>query len=161
MIVGLVIGGAIATMVVTSSERILRNTSGEIELLAKKARSASILRQTPYVIEFHANSVKLMPLSDIRFEDRPTTSDPDEDREKTYSPLREEINLDPELALSIRQWNTENYLAPTENLKPVWRFDPDGLSEPITVRLTMGNSYAQDTYHPLTATIIESELEAN
>lgn len=75
--------------------------------------------------------------------------------------LREEITIDQDIALTIRRWNTTNYITPSETLIPVWRFDPDGLSEPLTVRLTLGNSYAQDTYHPLTATIADSELDAN
>ena len=41
----------------------------------------------------------------------------------------------------------------------VWRFDPDGLCEPISVRLTLDKSWMEDTYHPLTATIRESALE--
>ncbi|MFK7851342.1 MAG: Tfp pilus assembly protein FimT/FimU [Akkermansiaceae bacterium] len=160
-IAGLIVGGSITVLLLTSSERILRKTSTEIELLAKKARSASILRQRPYVIEFHPGSVKLMPLSDTGFYSEPIEFEPDGGAEKSYQPLREEIPINPKIVLSMRPWNTENFIIPTETLTPVWRFDPDGLSEPITVRLNIGNSYAQDTYHPLTATITDSELEAN
>jgi hypothetical protein len=44
---------------------------------------------------------------------------------------------------------------------PAWRFDPDGLCEPITIRLSLEDSYAQDTYHPLTASVTDSEFEIN
>jgi len=42
----------------------------------------------------------------------------------------------------------------------VWRFDPDGLCEPISIRLSLPKSWSEDAYHPLTATIRESSLEA-
>lgn len=166
-IAGIIIGGGITTMILTSSERTLRNQSGEIELLAKKARAAAILRQTPYAIEFHSGFIKLLPLSDSGNLERTTalgnaiggtSSDGDT---ASKPPLRETLQIDSSLELSIRHWNTENFITPTENIIPVWRFDPDGLCEPITVRLTIDDSYAQDTYHPLTATVADSELEAN
>jgi len=161
----LIIGGAITTVILSSSERILRNTSGEIELLAKKARTASILRQTPYAIEFRPGSVRLLPLAESGNIDRTTALGNaiggTESDKQSRPALHEQITIDPDITLTIRHWNTENYLTPSETFTPVWRFDPDGLSEPLTVRLTLGDSYAQDTYHPLTATIADSELEAN
>lgn len=164
-ITALVIGGSITTMILSSSERVLRNTSGEIELLAKRARSASILHQTPYAIEFRPGSVRVLPFAESGNLDRTTAlgrAIGGTESDTTPRPtLRDEISIDPEIVIGIRHWNGTGFIAPTETLVPVWRFDPDGLSEPLTVRLTLGESYAQDTYHPLTATISDSELEAN
>jgi hypothetical protein len=42
----------------------------------------------------------------------------------------------------------------------IWRFDPDGLCEPLSVKLVLDQSWSADTYEPLTAAIRESELEA-
>lgn len=165
LIIALVIGGSIAALAFNDSQRILTNQSGEIEMLAKKARTAAILHQTPYVIEFHPNSIKLLPLSQASELERTTAlgneiggrSSDQEARPR----INETIKIDPDITLTIRHWNTEKFITPTESMIPVWRFDPDGLSEPITVRLNLGdNSYAQDTYHPLTAAIADSELEA-
>jgi prepilin-type N-terminal cleavage/methylation domain-containing protein len=163
-ITALIIGGAITTVVLSSSERVLRTASSDIELLAKKARTASILHQMPYAIEFHSATVRLLPFSEASEIENTTalgnSIGGEAVRENSSPTLREEITLDPDIALSVRRWNTENFLIPSETLVPIWRFDPDGLSEPLTVRLTIGESYAQDTYHPLTATIADSELEA-
>jgi prepilin-type N-terminal cleavage/methylation domain-containing protein len=161
-IVGLILGGSIAAMMANSSERALNNASGEIELLAKKARTASILHQKPYAIEFHSGSVRLLPFSEASgFERTTALGNPiGGEAESGNTSLREEISIDSDLALSIRRWNTEQFITPTDNLVPIWRFDPDGLSEPLTVRLTIGESYTQDTYHPLTATVADSEMEA-
>jgi prepilin-type N-terminal cleavage/methylation domain-containing protein len=164
-IIGVITGSSIAAMILTSSERKLRNASSEVELLAKKARTAAILSQTPYAIEFHAGSVRLMPLSQASEIERTTALGNSIGGEAVESSgnraIHGEISIDPDIKLSVRRWNTTEFIVPDDEFVPIWRFDPDGLSEPITVRFTMDNSYAQDTYHPLTATIADSELEAN
>ncbi len=163
-ITALIIGGAITTVVLSSSERVLRNASGEIELMAKKARTASILHQTPYAIEFHPGSVRLLPFAEASGIERTTalgnSIGGEAVNESSRPTLHDEIELDPDIALTIRHWNNDSFTKPSETLVPIWRFDPDGLSEPLTVRLSIGENYAQDTYHPLTATIADSELEA-
>jgi hypothetical protein len=163
-IVAVVMGGSIAAMLHSSPEKVLTNASSEIELLAKKARTAAILHQKPYAIEFHENKLRLLPFAEASESERTTAlgnqiggTAVDKDDGPT---LREEITIDPDITLGVRRWNTKDFVAPSKNFVPVWRFDPNGLSEPITVRMTVGESYAQDTYHPLTATISDSELEA-
>lgn len=163
IIAALVVGGSIATVMLNDSERILSNQSGEIELLAKKARTSAILHQTPYAIEFHPNSIKLLPLSQSVLNKRTTALGREiggSDNTPPAPRATQTLSIDPNILISIRRWNTADFITPDKNVIPVWRFDPDGLCEPITVRLTLDNSYAQDTYHPLTATITDSELEA-
>ena len=60
----------------------------------------------------------------------------------------------------IRRWNSAEWLATGKNAVHVWRFDPNGLCEPISVRLVFDKSWSEDVYHPLTATIRDSQLEA-
>jgi prepilin-type N-terminal cleavage/methylation domain-containing protein len=164
MIFAIILGGAITTAVFSASERALRDASGEIELLAKKARTASILHQRPYAIEFRDNSLRLLPFAEASESERRTALGNEIGGTAVDSgngpTLREDISIDPDIALGVRRWNTEDFVSPSKNFVPVWRFDPNGLSEPITVRMTIGESYAQDTYHPLTATIADSEMEA-
>lgn len=165
LIVAVVFGSAIAVVALNSSERSLTNQSGEIELLAKKAHTAAILHQTPYVIEFHPTFIKLQPLSKTGDTERTTALGNEiggsSDEQKPRTDLYETLNIDPDISLSIRYWNTQEFVRPMNEQFISWRFDPDGLCEPITVRMDLDDSYAQDTYHPLTATIADSELEAN
>ena len=162
-IVAVVMGGSIAAMLHNSPEKLLTGASGEIELLAKKARTAAILNQKPYAIEFHENKLRLLPFAEASETERTTALGNEIGGTSVEggsgTSLREEIPTDPDIALSVRRWNTGDFVAPSKSFVPVWRFDPNGLSEPITVRLTVGESYAQDTYHPLTAAIADSELE--
>ena len=58
------------------------------------------------------------------------------------------------------RWNSDKWLETGKNSVHIWRFDPNGLCEPLSIRLAMENSWAMDTYHPLTATISDSQLEA-
>lgn len=164
LVIGIITGGAIAAIAVNWNERTLTTQSGEIEMLAKKARTAAILHQTPYAIEFHQDSVKLMPLAQTKKLKRTTALGNEiggsSSNQPTRPALNDTIKIDPEITLTIRRWNTDSFIAPTENEFPVWRFDPDGLCEPITVRYVLDDSYAQDTYHPLTAGIADSEMEA-
>ena len=160
----LIIGGAITTVILSSAERKLKNASSDIELLAKRARTAAILHQTPYAIHFRPGTVNVLPFAETSELNRSSAFESEIDftreAEASRPTLRDFIEIDPEILLTVRHWNTTEFTTPTENLVPIWRFDPDGLSEPLTVRLTLDESYAQDTYHPLTATIADSELEA-
>ncbi len=160
-IAAVVMGGAMGLMVFSSDERTLRDASGEIELMAKRARVISILHQTPYALEFREGIVRLLPLAEAgkdekrnafksRGEVAPAAEGANENRQLV---LEDGVNL------SIRRWNSDEWLGTAKSAMHVWRFDPDGLCEPVSVRLSYGKSWLEDTYHPLNATIRESQSE--
>jgi prepilin-type N-terminal cleavage/methylation domain-containing protein len=155
----IVMGGAVGLMIFSSDERALRNASGEIELLAKNARTISILNQTPYALEFREGIVRLLPLAQAGQDLEKSKKSRGEAEEENVDTSRQ-VTLDSGVEVAIRRWNSEEWLKPEKKAVHVWRFDPDGLCEPLSVRLTLGKSWSVDTYHPLTATISESELEA-
>jgi len=160
-IAAVVMGGAVGLMIYSSDERQLRKASGEIELLAKRARTIAILHQTPYALEFREGIVRLLPLAQAgldlnkksRLRDDPVPPPTSSDENRQYT-------LENGMSVSIRRWNSEEWHTTLKDAVHVWRFDPDGLCEPISVRLNLGNSWSEDTYHPLTASIRESQLEA-
>lgn len=157
----IVIGGAVGLMIFSSDERALRNTSGEIELLAKRARTISILHQTPYALEFREGVVRLLPLAQAGMDLKDSRNNYEEsDSEMNAADESRQIDIEGGIELSIRHWNSQDWLKVIKKSVQVWRFDPDGLCEPISIRLAMDNSWSEDTYHPLTATISESQLEA-
>jgi type II secretion system protein H len=161
-IAAVIMGGAVGMLVYSSDERALRNASGEIELLAKRARTTAILQQTPYAIEFRQNVVRMLPLARAGRDEKRTVGGHrigGEPSEESSGEDREYV-LDAEMGVSVRRWNSDKWLETGKNTVHIWRFDPNGLSEPISVRLTLDKSWAEDTYHPLTATISDSQLEA-
>lgn len=147
-------GGAMGIMLFTSDERTLKNVSGEIELLAKRARTIAILHQTPYAIEFREGSVRLLPLAQAGPDEKHASNEMSDD---STSMKDRQIKLDSNVSVSIRRWNSDEWLNTIKNTVHVWRFDPDGLSEPISVRVNCGKSWMEDTFHPLTATAILAE----
>ncbi len=160
-IAGIVMAGAVGLMIFSSDEQDLRNTSGEIELMAKRARTIAILHQTPYALEFREGVVRLLPLAQAglsekkmsrrRNEPEPEAGNIDENRR---------LKLQGGMEILIRRWNSDAWLTTAKKNVHVWRFDPDGLCEPISVRLVLDKSWSEDIYHPLTATIRDSQLEA-
>ena len=160
-IAAVVMGGAVGLMIYSSDERTLRDASGEIELMAKRARVTSILHQTPYALEFREGIVRLLPLAEAgkdekknAFKSRGEVAPPAEAANESR-----QFVFENGLNVFIRRWNSDEWLGTAKSAVHVWRFDPDGLCEPVSVRLTLDKSWSEDTYHPLTATIRESALE--
>ena len=167
-VAAIITGGALSFMHYSSDERVLRDISGEVEVMAKRARTAAILQQTPYALEFRADGVRLMPLAETGELDRKTglgneiggREVAEEGEEEKSEPIREELIYPDDMAVSVRRWNTVAWIPMTRDALQIWRFDPDGLCEPVSVRYTIDKGWAEDTYHPLTASIRDSQLEA-
>lgn len=166
VIVAVTVGGAVTFMIRSSDERQLLNTTEEIEVLAKRARTISILHQTPYAIEFRPGRVKLLPLAEAGVDERTTALGRTIGGERVQQagpggrqPVREEIVLGGDQSMFIRRWNSEAMLPMSDRIIHIWRFDPDGLCEPVTVRLVRGESWINSTFHPLTATVPEDGRE--
>lgn len=162
LIASLMVGGAVGMMIYSSDERALRDASGEIEMLAKRARTTAILQQTPYALEFREGIVRMMPLAQAGRSEKKTVGG----RRSAVEPVaddsggnRWELTLDNGMQVLIRRWNSDALLPTIKDAVHVWRFDPNGLCEPLSVRLVLDKNWSEDTYHPLTATIRESQLE--
>ncbi|MEI6676723.1 MAG: prepilin-type N-terminal cleavage/methylation domain-containing protein [Verrucomicrobiota bacterium] len=163
-IASILMGGAVAVMVFSSDERALRASSGEIELLAKRARTIAILQQTPYALEFRLDSVRLLPLAEAGQDEKKTAlghtiggARVEMKAPGASGPVHARYNVDPQQVVFVRRWNTQEWLPMSERIVHVWRFDPDGLCEPLSVRVTHGTNLIENTYHPLTATIRDNE----
>lgn len=160
-IAGLVFGGAMGMMLYSSDERSLRVASTEIEVMAKRARASAILHQTPYALEFSEGVVRIMPLAEAGGVDRTLASGRRiaGDEEVSVAAERAAYRLEGDMQLSIRRWGARGWDEVAKRVVHVWRFDPDGLSEPLGVRLVVGSNWIENQYHPLTATIRDSQME--
>jgi len=144
-------GGAVGLMAYSSDERNLRDASSEIELLAKRARTKAVLDQTPYAIEFREGLVRLMPYAMAGKPLHETSG---------MLPTNHVFNVPADMQVSILRWNTgEAWLPSKGNSIQIWRFDPEGLSEPLGVRFKINQSWEEDIYHPLTAAIQSTQTE--
>ena len=163
-IAAMVIGGAVGLMVYHSSESELRRVSSDIEALAKQARTISVLQQKPYAVQFVPGRVLLLPLAEITGVLDSATSRPTDDSEasadpQANAPIHKQVELKPEMEFSIRRWASDKWVQPDEKLSQVWRFDPNGLCEPLSIRMVYKDSTMENDFHPLTASIRDSVME--
>lgn len=169
VIAAMVAGGAITYMIVSSDENALKNVSGDVEVMAKRARATSILQQTPYALEFRQGEVRLMPFAETGNNELRMPSgneiggnrvESEDGQPAARTPVRDQMALPGNMVVSIRRWNSQTLLPLERKRVEIWRFDPDGLCEPIAIHYAMEKSWAEDAYHPLTASIRDSQLEA-
>lgn len=158
----IIMGGALGMMIYSSDERSLRETSAEIEMMAKRARTTAILQQTPYALEFREGIVRLMPLAEAGRDEEKTVGGHaiGGDEVESKPGERRDFSLPAGMELAVRRWNSDAWLPAAKKAVHVWRFDPNGLCEPLSVRMALEKSWCEDIYHPLTATVKESQLEA-
>lgn len=161
-IASVMMGGGLAYMVFSSDERVLRDASVEIELMAKRARAMAMLRQTSFALEFRETSVRLLPLALAGREQRRgrggAASGPVPIEEAGEGASQYDIPAG--MAVAVRRWDSSEWFPARKRFIHVWRFDPNGLCEPLGVRLTIGSSWLEDSYHPLTASIRDTAMEA-
>jgi prepilin-type N-terminal cleavage/methylation domain-containing protein len=62
--------------------------------------------------------------------------------------------LPPKVKLQIRRWGEKSWANP-EGEGDDWIFSPSGISEPLSVRLTMENAFVELDFNPLTGTVEE------
>lgn len=161
-IAAMVMGGAVGLMVYHSSESELRRVSSEIEVFAKQARTISMLQQKPYAVQFVPGKVLLLPLAEITgILESSGSRSPEESsgNPETNAPIHKEIVLRPDLEVSVRRWASDSWLVPDERNSQVWRFDPNGLCEPLAIRMVYDGSMMENEFHPLTAAIRETFME--
>lgn len=159
-IMGLIAGGALGVMLYSTDERSLTEASTEIEAMAKRARASAILHQTPYAMEFSEAGVRLMPLAEaLEVQDERAKRGRAEGEDVLRSGERMDYGLEPGMGLHVRRWGARGWDPVVKRVVHVWRFDPDGLCEPLSIRLVVGKNWREDEYHPLTATIRDSQME--
>lgn len=166
-LIGLAIGGAITMFVVTSSERELKSAAGEVEMMAKKARMLAMVQQTPYAITFSEQSVRLGPLAEAGYTEDDLKARMDFENENRsngvaspkFSPVRESHRYE-EFIVGVRRWGAVNWAEMRKNDVQVWRFDPNGICEPVAVRMEYDKGWIEMEFHPLSASVRERSMEA-
>jgi len=150
----LVMAGAVGLLKISSDEHALKKASRELEGLAKRARLSAVLKQTPYALVFREGEVAMMPWVEAVH-----APGPEDEEEGTGEAKRWLLTFDNGMQVVVRRWNEVEWLTVRGQESQIWRFDPNGLCEPIGVRLTMNQHVMELSFHPLTAAVSASELE--
>jgi len=165
-VVAMVVAGAAGAMYFNRDEGRLTRAMGEIEVMAKRARSVASLQQRPYALEFSAEGVAMMPYAEALLppEDRAYFAASEQaaaGQPGAPAPgVRVGFEIEPDFQMSVRRWATGDWHSIDRRARHVWRFDPQGLCEPVGVRLDLeGGSWLAAMFHPLSAGIAETESE--
>lgn len=155
VLIAVLAGGAIGMMASSDDERRLKDSSGEIEALAKRARTVAALQQRPYALEFFDNRVSLMPLAEAIIEPaaREKASARLELAGNQSGSVHADWTADSEMRIAVRRWASDTWFPIDSKSRQVWRFDPEGFCEPLGVRLEAGPSWMEMEFHPLTGSI--------
>jgi prepilin-type N-terminal cleavage/methylation domain-containing protein len=159
----LVLAGAVGLMAFSSEEQKLRDASSQLEVLAKRARAAAMLNQTPYAVEFREGVARLMLLAEVGRDENYTVGGNrigGKKVEEEGEGVLADVKFAEDIEIYVRRWNSEKWLPMEKKSIHVWRFDPNGLCEPISLRYVMEKTWMENTYNPLTAAIRYSELDA-
>lgn len=165
----LLVGGAVAVMMVSDSERVMKGAMSHVESMAKRARTTAILQQTPYALEFTFGQVRMMPLSEALMPVAPTPArgkagkdaEPPRTNGSRFEPIHAQWAWEENLTFSVRRWAATEWLPVGEKSRHLWRFDPDGICEPLGVRVQVDKSWMEVEFHPLTGGIRNTMMEAN
>lgn len=159
---GLIVGGSLAIMNGRSSEQRLVEVSGKLEDLARRARTIAVVQQTPYVVALTEEGFFLHPWVEDGL-DEAEVAQLDLQLAETgvrRKPMRDKVLLDEDFTFEVMRWGTTRWSPLSRGARQVWRFDPNGLCEPITVKFEFPDGWIQQEYHPLTASVREEEMEA-
>ncbi len=168
--IAVVAGSAIGMMVLSRDERVLSEATGEVGLLAKRARTLAALQQRPYALEFYENRVTLMPFAEAMLdpEQRATAAaaleaeaaeSPDAVAASRFNSIHASWAAGDEMQLYVRRWASDQWVPIDGKNRQVWRFDTEGFCEPVRVRFQLGKSWEEAEFHPLTASIRDRSSE--
>lgn len=138
------------------TEKRLREASGAVETMAKRARSVAMMQQRPYQVTISLDGVSMAP----QFA-RSGSFSQGEDGEEAVAVFEDVLDsepLDPEVKYEIRRWRSDLWDEIEGEDKLVLTIDPLGLVEPISIRCSLGNSWIMQELNPLTAGVNDEEL---
>lgn len=162
IVVALVVAGAVGSMMLSDDERDLTRASGEVEALAKRARTLAALQQRPYALEFFENRVSLMPLAEalVLPEEREKAAQRLAADGGAVNSIRASWSGEGEMTMFVRRWASDSWVPVDSKNRQVWRFEPQGFCEPVGVRLAMEKSWIEVEFNPLTANVRDTAMEA-
>lgn len=154
--IGIIVSWVTLTVGSVDAERKLREASGGIESLVRRARSIAVMQQRPYTVTISAHAVSMEPQyvqNDIeQFDDDDDTAPTD------FKVLTATEEMDPDVKYEIRRWGSDLWVEIEGENKVQLVLDPTGLVEPISIRCSIGKSWMIQELHPLTGGVRYEEM---
>lgn len=148
------------TVSTVETEQRLREASGSIESLARRARNIAVMQQRAYQLTISEGSISIAPqymLTDV-VDDYETERGEEAPPREDYENITASEDTDAEVTYEIRRWRSEEWILIEGDKKVVITLDPVGLVEPISIRCSVGKSWLIQELHPLTASVRDEEM---
>ena len=146
MILTLAVGLSVPFFSDYLNEERLREPARELELFARTARSNAVITGKATRIIFDPDGFQLVVASPPAVEDE-EFAEPDSEEEAEYA-----HRLAGDIKIEFLSWLDQKWRVPED---AHWVFQPTGVCEPITVRLSRGDSWIELDFNPLTAEVQE------
>jgi Tfp pilus assembly protein FimT len=137
-ILSVVLGASLPQVSSWLAEEKLRGPARQLELLARTARAAAMERQRPVDVVILPNALALT----------------EADAAPGAGDLVGSYPLSEEAVVMTRPWGAPALASRKETR---WRFQPDGLCEPMEISFSRGASRISLTFDPLTAAVAEEK----
>jgi len=145
-----------------NQEKRIREEVAKVEDFARQARSMAVSYQQAFTVTLKEGEVSLSP--QVVPEENSYDEDEDEEAGSMVSLAKQEWprieKIDSDYLLRVRRWGENDFSNIVDRKKMVWLFEPNGMSEPIAVRLQTEDEqiYLSRVFHPLTALAVDEEL---
>ncbi|MBK1792605.1 type II secretion system protein [Persicirhabdus sediminis] len=130
----------------------LRKFAIEFESMAKRGRMMANKEHKPYQIKVSDNSAVLYGYQ------RPLDSDEDYVPSQSYQEISR-IEFPGEMQFDFKYWGQNDWTTLKRDVEFVWKLEPKGIVEPVSVRYSIEDNYISQEYHPLTAGVRDEEYE--
>lgn len=154
-IVTLILGVATLSFQSMQDESRLKTESVALKLAARKLMRQAVENNSSYSMTLGPTFFAIGPTyAESVIENNFQTMD----LEQTMQQIRgQQHYLDNDVRLWVRRWNEQNFRPPQVPFER-WIFEPGGICEPLSLRLTYGDSTMSMTFNPLTAHVDDESL---
>lgn len=147
-IVALILGVATLSFRSMEDEGKLKTEAVALKLAARKLMREAVEKNRSYAMTLAPSFFAVGPTyGDAMMEGAYAGTDPEEAMRQIRGKRHQ---LDNGIQLWVRRWNERDFRPPQVPFER-WVFEPGGICEPLSLRLTYGDSTMSMTFNPLTA----------
>ncbi len=148
------------------TEKDLRTEHAKVEDFVLQARTFAVSYQQPFVVRFKEGQVEMEPQARPEIQGAGDEDEPLEEGERpglrslsSQSWPRVET-FGEDYLVEISRWGSDKFTTITERNELVWVFDPEGLCEPLEVRISKdeGRNTITRFFNPLTGIAEDEEV---
>ncbi len=147
----------VMSITTVETEQRLREASGGIESLVRRARNIAVRQQRPYELTIREGEISIAPKYVLDDEEEDEEFDEDHPRVE-FENITASEKTDPKVSYEIKRWRSDKWVKIKGDEKVVVSLEPIGLVEPISIRCSIGESWLIQELHPLTGSVRDEQM---